>query len=64
MIAVIVRLVIEGLVGMIDVVLKVVPVIVELEEFGIADVRFQEPLDLASSKIQDLKREFGSELFV
>lgn len=61
---VIVRVVIEGLVGKADVVLKVVAAIVELEEFGIADVWFLEPEDVASSKIQDVKRKFGSEVLV
>lgn len=63
-IVVIVRVVIEGLVGKADVVLKVVAAIVELEEFGIADVWFLEPEDVASSKIQDVKRKFGSEVLV
>lgn len=63
-IAVIVRVVIEGLVGKADVVLKAVAAIVELEEFGIADVWFLEPEDVASSKIQDVKRKFGSEVLV
>lgn len=63
-IVVIVRVVIEGLVGKADVVLKVVAAIVELEEFGIADVWFLEPEDVASSKIQDVKKKFGSEVLV
>lgn len=63
-IAVIVRVVIEELVGKADVVLKAVAAIVELEEFGIADVWFLEPEDVASSKIQDVKRKFGSEVLV
>lgn len=63
-IVVIVRVVIEGLVGKADVVLKVVAAIVELEEFGIADVWFLEPEDVASSKIQDVKRKFDSEVLV